>query len=116
MKTNGESAYADPQDSELPLFAGVPAAPPTQPEPSRQEIELKRVKSKTSDWILEFFNAHQINEEFHAEDLHNFVKAKANIAPASADRIMRDMKQNGEINYEVVSRSQSLYKKLAVGM
>lgn len=100
---------------DLPLFAGVPADPPTS-QPSRQEIELKRVKSKTSDWIKQFFDAHQLGEQFHAEDLHNFVKAKANVAPASADRIMRDMKRSGEINYEVVNRSQSLYRKLALGM
>jgi hypothetical protein len=115
MKINGETAYADPHDSELPLFSGIPAAPPVA-EPSQQEVELQRVKMKTSDWIKQFFDAHQLGEQFHAEDLHEFVKAKANIAPASADRIMRDMKQSGEINYEVVNRSQSLYRKLAVGM
>jgi hypothetical protein len=115
MKINGDRVYSDPNDSELPLFSGIPAAPQAA-EPSRQEVELQRVKMKTSDWIKQFFDAHQLGEQFHAEDLHNFVRDKANIAPASADRIMRDMKQSGEINYEVVNRSQSLYRKLAVGM
>jgi hypothetical protein len=77
-----------------------------------QAIELQRVKLKTADLIQQFFDAHQTGEEFHAEDLHAFVKAKANIAPASADRIMRDMKQSGQVNYEVINRSQSLYRKV----
>jgi hypothetical protein len=115
MKTELDSRYASPVDSDLPLFAGVPVEP-QQPQASRQEVELQRVRLKTSDWIKLFFDAHQVGEQFHAEDLHNFVKAKANIAPASADRIMRDMKQRGEINYDVPKRSKSLYRKLAVGM
>lgn len=116
MKHSNESAvYADPHDSELPLFSGIPAQPPTEPPPTRQQQELDRVSSKISDWIKLFFDAHQVGEQFHADDLHNFVKAKANIAPASADRVMRDLRQRGEINYEV-SRSESKYTKLAVGM
>jgi hypothetical protein len=115
MKTVSESVYGEPQESELPLFAGQPTQPPAKVE-SRQQVELKRVKGKTADWIQQFFDRHQMGQEFHAEDLHAFVKAKANIAPASADRIMRDMKQSGQINYEVVNRSQSLYRKLTVGV
>ena len=111
-----ESVYAEPQDSELPLFAGIPASPPPQPAPSQQTVELQRVSNKISYWIQLFFDAHNVGEQFHAEDLHKFVREQANIAPASADRVMRDMKQSGCINYEVPKRSQSLYRKLAVGM
>jgi hypothetical protein len=116
MKHSEANPYANPQDCELPLFAGVPTTPDS-PLPSRQEIELKRVKGKTADLIAAFFGAHQLGEEFHAEDLHTFVKRRAdNVAPASADRVMHDMRKCGQINYEVVNRSQSLYRKLAVGM
>ena len=33
-------------------------------------------------------------------------------APASADRVMRNLKKAGKINYEVVNRAKSLYVAL----
>ena len=36
-------------------------------------------------------------------------------APGSADRVLRDLRQRGSIDYEVVSRRSSLYRVLATG-
>lgn len=50
---------------------------------------------------------------FRADDLRVFVEAATGkTAPASADRILRDMRQDGKINYEVTDRAKSLYKLL----
>jgi hypothetical protein len=49
--------------------------------------------------------------QFHAEDLHCFVEREVNIAaPASADRILRDLRQKGKLDYDVLDRAKSLYE------
>lgn len=81
-----------------------------------QDQNLKRVKSKTAVAILQFFDTLEVGSEFHAQELRDFVAklvpVAPRVAPASPDRILRDMRQRGELNYEVVSRSKSLYRKV----
>lgn len=99
--------------SDCPLFAQplTPTRSPQQSSRDRQAYELARVSGKTSEIIQAFFDCHQVGETFHAGDLHKFVSARAPVAPASADRVMRAMRRTGQVNYEVVDRSQSLYRK-----
>lgn len=55
--------------------------------------------------------------EFHADDLRQHVaQATGGAAPASADRVLRDLRQRGVINYEVVSRKDSRYRIVSVAV
>ena len=47
---------------------------------------------------------------FHADDLRDYVSAHVQTAPASADRILRDLRARGEIGYTVTNRRKSLYQ------
>ena len=71
-----------------------------------QPAELARVSERIEDVIIRFCRTHT---EFHADDLRAEVAARCQIAPASADRVLRDLRQRGQVDYEVVSRRDSLY-------
>lgn len=80
-----------------------------------QSVELKRVSSRISRFVVDFFESLETGSQFHAADLKQFVADKnENIAPGSPDRIMRDLRKRGIINYELVSRPKSLYRKVEV--
>ena len=68
-----------------------------------------RVRGKLVDLIKSFC---QVEREFHMSDLNAYIGAnfEGYVAPDSPGRIMRMLKQEGFINYELVSRSQSRYK------
>mgnify|MGYP000311183481 CR=1 FL=1 len=61
-----------------------------------QKTNLQRVKSKTSGAILQFFDTLEVGQEFHAQELRDYVAALVPVAPASPDRILRDMRQRGD--------------------
>ena len=74
----------------------------------RQERE--RVRSRIGSLILQFC---RLNPTFHMEELRQFVVSSIgleHIAPASTDRILRQLRQEGHLHYRVLSRRQSLYK------
>jgi hypothetical protein len=77
----------------------------------RQEEELERVSLRISASILAFYQERGLESFFRADDLREWVSQEVGpIAPGSADRIMRDLRQKRLINYKVVSRSESLYQ------
>ena len=79
-------------------------------ESAIQQQHLESVSHRIGGAILEFFDALD-GQQFSSGALHEWVEAKAGrIAPGSADRVMRDLKQRGVISYTLVSRSQSLYR------
>jgi len=78
-----------------------------------QTAHLTRVTSKTSVAIAEFFAKLDVGATFHAQELRDYVAAQVLVAPASPDRVMRKLRKDGEINYELVDRKGSLYRKLA---
>lgn len=77
-----------------------------------QREHLQRVTSKTSAAIAEFFSKLEVGAEFHAQELRDHVAALVPCAPASPDRVMRKLRQVGQINYELVDRKNSLYRKM----
>jgi hypothetical protein len=86
-------------------------------EREEQRENLERVYSRIARAIIEFLRMHNtpMHDTWHADDLRKHVVAKTGIAaPASADRVLRDLRQRGIINYRVINRSQSLYKTLYV--
>lgn len=73
---------------------------------------LERVASRIGAAVLEFCRGHKT---FHAGELHHNVEVKTGVsAPASADRILLDLRQKGVVQYRVVSRRESLYEVMEV--
>jgi Fe2+ or Zn2+ uptake regulation protein len=73
---------------------------------------LERVSSRIGAAVLSFCQAHK---QFHAGELHQHVEQATGVsAPASADRILRDLRQRGVVEYRVVSRRESLYEVVNV--
>lgn len=75
---------------------------------TEQTKQLERVTSNIGQAVLAFFRGMQTGQEFRAAELYDSVQG---CAPASADRVMRDLRRKGFIAYELVDRSQSLYRK-----
>lgn len=80
-----------------------------------QPRELARCKAVISPAIRDFFSARPIGTRFHMEELTRYVRQRIPTAPDSAGRILRDMRQSGELNYSVVDRRKSLYQIEEVG-
>lgn len=88
-----------------------------QEKREEQQENLERVSSRMERAILDFCRAHLSQEDhtFYADELRKYVIAKTGIAaPASADRILRLLRQRKLLNYRVVSRKESLYEVLWV--
>ena len=82
-------------------------------EPGGTHAEsLSRVRSKIGAVVLEFLRERVATgrPEFAISDLHAYVTAAHGVAPASPDRILRDGRQRGLYEYEVVNRRRSLYR------
>lgn len=77
---------------------------------SQQQENISRVRAKIGYVILTFFKHHK-GLEFHADELRQFViqSVPFSVAPGSPDRIMRDLRQDGLIDYRVIDRRNSLY-------
>lgn len=74
-----------------------------------QPEQLARVTGKIADAIIAFCRA-RVGRAFHADDLRRHVASSAQVAPASADRVLRALRQSGQVRYVVVSRAGSLYR------
>jgi hypothetical protein len=71
-----------------------------------QKQHLERVSSKLAGLILEFCEQHRT---FRWADLHAFIARHIpNTAPASADRVLRELRKQGRVSY-LVERRGSLY-------
>lgn len=79
-----------------------------------QAANLHRVRHRLHDVILRFVSERLAAgvREFHAADLHSYVAEFTTAAPGSADRILRDMKRSGLVDYRVLNRAASLYQLL----
>lgn len=77
-----------------------------------QRENLERVSVRITPWVKQFCRTHK---RFHADALHEYVIRMTGIAaPASADRILRMLRQTGFISYRCISRRESLYEVLWV--
>ena len=77
-------------------------------------VFLESVASRIAQAIISFCNA-RTGREFHADDLRQYVTAKVGAcAPGSADRVLRDLRQKGAVEYEVINRAASLYRVRSV--
>jgi hypothetical protein len=82
---------------------------------NEQAENISRVNSQIGKYVAAFLGA-RINKEFHGGELYMEVASKVDqyIAPDSPGRIMRDLKQRGVVDYELLDRRKSLYKSLPV--
>ena len=76
---------------------------------------LTRVRHSIAAVIVAFLRGVGVGGRFHAEELRDHVRRECPTAPASADRVLRDLRQRGRIDYTLVSRSGSLYEVRAIG-
>jgi hypothetical protein len=77
-------------------------------EATQQAENLERVSSRIARAIVTFCSEHK---RFHADELRKFVIDQTGIAaPASADRVLRNLRQRGWLDYKILSRSESLYE------
>ncbi len=84
--------------------------------PNEQARNLKRVSSRISQAIMLFCKDIGRDGEFFAEDLLNHVERwVGSVAPDSPGRILRQLRRQGRIDYEIVSRRNSHYRILRVG-
>lgn len=71
--------------------------------------ERDRVRVRIAAAILDF--ARHRTREFFMDDLRRYILLTVGIvAPASPDRILRDLRQRGLLSYIVVDRKRSLYR------
>lgn len=90
-----------------------PVGSPTPPKwwADRNQIEEHlRVWCGLAHIIWAFCCERSTKDEWHMEDLRAWCCARAGAAPASPDRILRSLRQEGLIEYTVVSRSKSRYR------
>jgi hypothetical protein len=86
----------------------------TTPAHSPQTKNLQRVSQRIGVAILAFYEADP-DAAFHADDLRDSVREQCGkVAPASSDRVLRDLRKKRKINYEVTNRRQSLYQFLPI--
>lgn len=77
--------------------------------------KINRVSDDLKKVVLEFRSLFHDGEVWHDSDLADFIRDSGYIiAPASPSRILRDMRAQGLLNYEVVHRRQSLYRFIPI--
>lgn len=79
---------------------------------NEQAENQRRVAKNIESTIVAF--ARQIYKVrpplFHMEELTTYVRERVGIAPDSAGRILRQLRQQGKVDYVVVNRRESLYQ------
>ena len=79
-----------------------------------QAANLKRVSANIASLVLVFFAARKPGDEFHINDLIRFVwRSLPYVVGDSPRRVAHELKKQGLVNYELESRSKSLYRVLA---
>lgn len=77
---------------------------------TEQAQQLQRVTLAIGEAVECFVQTHRV---WHAADLRAFVIANfGEVAPGSPDRVLRQLRLRGRIDYQVVSRRDSLYESL----
>lgn len=84
-------------------------------EADKALAEAARVKKNIGEIVLQFLRERQLEKRttFYVRELHDYVAHDAEIAPASADRILRMLRRDKKCDYRVVNRHDSLYEVLS---
>ena len=82
---------------------------------SEQSDNLARVRSRIASCVLTFCASRLLLcPTFRMAQLQEYVAAEVSSAPASPDRILRQLRKEGLLDYVVVDRAGSLYRILSV--
>jgi len=81
-----------------------------------QAAELSRVQANIGNLVERFVRDRwqTAQPRFYIQDLHDYIAARTQIAPASPDRILRQLRLEGKFDYKVVNRSDSCYEITSV--
>ncbi len=86
---------------------------------TEQTQQLNRVAATTKDAILDFMKARLASGDptFTSDQLRFYVtnNVVGKVSPSSADRVLRLLRQQGMVDYYVVNRGRSLYKRCHSG-
>jgi hypothetical protein len=77
-----------------------------------QADNIRRVRSRIGDLVLGFCEGRLAagRPEFRISELQAHVADATQAAPASPDRILRLLRREGRLDYEVIDRAASLYR------
>lgn len=81
--------------------------------------QLRRVALNLNQIIIEFIGKrlNTTDRLFTATELRQYVnRSNFGTAPASADRVLRNLRKQNKVNYAVVNRAKSLYMALPLGL
>jgi hypothetical protein len=88
---------------------------------TEQTQQLNRVAATTKDAILDFIGqrlsaADDNGGAFTADQLRFYVNNNVigGVSPSSADRVLRQLRQENKLNYIVLNRGKSLYRAVPV--
>jgi len=121
--TTGEGFWDNPDRDHLVEVAHgdilTLAAKAKEIEDSLEEVlakakpRRKRKQPTVASLIYTFVNS---NPVFNAQQLRDYVagRTKSTKAPSSPDRILRDLRKDGKINYRVTNRAASQYEVIPV--
>ena len=78
---------------------------------SDQGEQIGRVRSRLAGAVVRFLRHRIANQvpRFTAAELRDWSTDEAHSAPGSPDRILRDLRRRGVIDYQVLDRARSLY-------
>lgn len=81
-----------------------------------QETNLRRVRANLGALVLAFCRDRLAlgAPVFRIADLQGYVSEHALAAPASPDRILRDLRRRGKVSYDVINRAGSVYRLAGV--
>lgn len=88
---------------------------------NEQEQQLKRVFSSAAEAVKQFITERLADTEtkgaFTADQLRNYVQNNitGRISPSSSDRVLRELRIKGVIDYLVLNRGKSLYRAVPLG-
>ena len=95
----------------IEYYAAATGSFPKAEDQADAGAQLERASVRMARHILDFFEERIQKHQriFHGEDLREYVERKVQCAPGSPDRIMRDLKKAGKLDYQVTSRQGSEY-------
>lgn len=102
------------QTTLFPQFESAIIAPATKPA-AEQAAQLYRVAANLAEIVMDFLWLKGTGSTFHMADLQSFVAERCKSAPASPDRILRDLRQRQRCDYKIVDRRGSKYKITRLG-
>ena len=87
--------------------------PEVAPRATEQNRELARVSGRVAESVIAFCQL-RLGQTFFVSELASYVMARCGGAPASADRVLRQLRAQGYIDAPCVDRSSSLYRVVGV--